>query len=390
MLKTGIDAIGFYSPLYYLDLKTLAHKRDIDVAKFHIGLDQHNMSVIPPCEDIITMATNAALRILPTVDVNEIDLLLFATESSLDQSKSAGMFVHELLGLNQRCRVIELKQACYSSTAALQLAMAMLQQNPKSKILLIASDVAKYGLGSKGESSQGAGAIAMILSANPRILHIENGHGIHAESKMDFWRPNYMEEAIVDGKYSCELYLTLLRSVWDNYLKNTNRTFNEHDFFCYHIPVPKLVVKAHRKLAIINGCTQDKIADGLTKIKTVLQYARNIGNCYTASLYMGLLSLLDNTTDDISNSRIGFYSYGSGCIAEFFSGVVTPGYKDLLDTEHNKNIFATRQELSYEEYENFYKSSSHTAANAIMRKYNSGPCYLDCINNHVRQYKFAN
>ena len=33
MLEVGIDAIGFYSSRYFLDLKTLAEKRGIDVSK---------------------------------------------------------------------------------------------------------------------------------------------------------------------------------------------------------------------------------------------------------------------------------------------------------------------------------------------------------------------
>ena len=64
---------------------------------------------------------------------NDIEMLLFATESGIDQSKAAGIYVHELLGLPARCRVVELKQACYSGTAALQLALPFLRENPRKK-----------------------------------------------------------------------------------------------------------------------------------------------------------------------------------------------------------------------------------------------------------------
>src|SRR5258708_3764938 len=138
MPEVGIDAIGFYSSQYYLDLKTLAKQRGVDADKYYIGLGQHKMAVAPPDEDIVTMAANAASRVLAHTRIEDIDHLLFATESGLDFSKASGIYVHHLLGLAPRCRVIELKQACYSATAAIQLALPMLRENPEKKILVIA------------------------------------------------------------------------------------------------------------------------------------------------------------------------------------------------------------------------------------------------------------
>ena len=37
--------------------------------------------------------------------------------------------------------------------------------NPESKVLVIASDIAKYGVKSSGESTQGAGSCAMLVSS---------------------------------------------------------------------------------------------------------------------------------------------------------------------------------------------------------------------------------
>ena len=112
-IKVGIDTLAIYTSRYALDLATLANARGIDAEKYLTGLGQHVMSVPPPGEDIVTMAANAALQALRDVDVNDIEMLLFATESGIDQSKAAGIYVHGLLGLPARCRVVELKQACY-------------------------------------------------------------------------------------------------------------------------------------------------------------------------------------------------------------------------------------------------------------------------------------
>jgi hydroxymethylglutaryl-CoA synthase len=145
-MKLGIDCISFYTPHYYLDLATLAAARGVDVDKYKVGLGQDKMAVTPPDEDIVTFAANAAYPLLKQVDVEQIDTVFLATESGIDQSKAAGIFVHHLLNLPKNCRVVEVKQACYSATAALQMALSYVARNPKRKVLIIASDIARYSL----------------------------------------------------------------------------------------------------------------------------------------------------------------------------------------------------------------------------------------------------
>ena len=391
MIKVGIDAMEFYTPSYYLDLKVLAEERGVDVNKFHTGLGQEKMAVIPPDEDIVTMAADAGYKVLQHVDPNDIHLLLFATESAVDQSKASGIFVHRLLNLPSRCRVIELKQACYSATAGLQMALPMLREDPSKKILLIASDIARYGLNSTGESSQGGGAVAMVLSQNPRMLAIEPESGFHTEDVMDFWRPNYREEAVVDGKYSCELYLRLVQKTWEQYMDLSRRTFSDHARFCYHVPVPKLVEKAHQCLAKFNGLPRLSPAELEDQLGASLQYGRTVGNCYTAALYLSLLSLLENDPANLSHQRIGFYSYGSGCVAEFFSGVVQPDYQKMLSKNAHHFMLQNRQALSQAEYESFYGYSYPVdGSNLVISNYNQGRFRLAAIEEHKRIYKSEN
>lgn len=354
VLKVGIDTLSFYTSQYALDLARLADVRGINPDKYFIGLGQRHMAVPSPDEDIVTMAATAATSAIRDIDLNSIELLLFATESGIDQSKAAGIYVHDLIGLSERCRVVELKQACYSATVALQLALSFIRQHPDKKVLLIASDIARYGLNTTGESSQGCGAVAMILSANPRMVAFEPEYGAVTENVMDFWRPNYADAAFVEGKYSSKLYLNMLEKTWNQYHAITKRDFSDHDYYCYHMPVPRLVEKAHQHLSKI--CGMDKLSDAELEqqVGRSLEYGRQIGNSYTASLYVGLASLFDLTADDLSGKRIGFYSYGSGCVAEFFSGIVQPGYKKMLNSAQHQKLLAERTALTYSEYENFY------------------------------------
>ena len=388
MIKVGIDAIAFYTPHYYLDLRVLAKARGVDVNKYHTGLGQEKMAVIPPDEDIVTMAADAASRVLQDVNLHDIDLLLFATESAVDQSKAAGIFVHRLLHLPARCRVVELKQACYSATAGLQMALPLLREDPQKKILLIASDVARYGLKSTGESSQGGGAVAMLLSQNPRILAIEPESGFHTEDVMDFWRPNYREEAIVDGKYSCDLYLKLVQKTWEQYTALSARVFADHARFCYHVPVPRLVEKAHQCLVKFNGLPKLTPLALNAQLGSSLQYGRVIGNCYTAALYLSLISLLENTPEDLADQRIGFYSYGSGCVAEFFSGVVQKDYQKRLKKNDHQKMLENREGLSEQAYTAFYNFRYPVDGETlIITHHNKRQYRLAAIEQHKRIYE---
>lgn len=388
MINVGIDTLAIYTSHYSLPLSALALARDIDPDKFNIGLGQYHMSVTPPGEDVVTMAANAACEALRDVDINEIEMLLFATESGVDQSKAAGIYVHGLLNLPARCRVVELKQACYGATAALQMVLPFLRENPHKKILLIASDIARYGLNTTGESSQGAGAIAMVLSAQPRVLAFESETGLMTDNVMDFWRPNYRHEALVDGKYSSKLYLSMLEKCWQQYQAESGRSIIDHAYFCYHTPVPKLVEKAHQYLLRLNNQSDLPVDVIANQIEAAMVYSRKIGNSYSASLYVGLASLLDNIQHDLANKRIGFYSYGSGCVAEYFSGIVQPGYRQALHTSYHASMLGNQQQLTYDEYEAFYQFEYvEDGTEQIIPEYNTGFFRLAALKGHKRIYE---
>lgn len=381
-MNVGIDQISFYTSQYYLDLRTLARARGVDPDKYLVGIGQSKMGIPPPDEDIVTLAASAAHCLRERGALDGVENVLFATESGIDQSKAAGLFVHRLLDLPCRCRVVELKQACYSATAALRLAMGLVAMRPQSKVLVLAADVARYELGTPGESTQGCGAVAFTVSADPRLVAIDPECGLYAEDVMDFWRPNYLSAAQVDGKYSTLLYIRALRAAWKQYAEESGRTLDEFARFCYHIPFTRMAAKAHQKLARgISAEALDRV------IGESLCYSREAGNCYSASLYVGLTSLLDHCAEDLGGQRIGFYSYGSGCVGEFFSGVVQPGYRDLLLTRAHQSLLAERTELTFQQYEDIYNYGiPKDGGEHRFAPYRTGPFRFAGLDAHKRIY----
>lgn len=386
-ITTGIDAISFYTSRYYLDLKTLAAARGADYNKYAVGLGQEKMAIPPPDEDIVTMAASAALPIVENTDLSNLELLLFATESGIDQSKAGGIFVHGLLNLPKRCRTIELKEACYGQTAGLQMALAMVERNPHAKALVIGTDIARYELASPGEPTQGCGAVAMLVSANPRLMVMDREAGMFTDDVMDFWRPNYRDQAVVDGKYSTRVYLSSLLETWRQYSERSGRTYHDLDRFCYHLPFTKIAVKAQEKLARQNNVTlSEEEAEAL--LGDALKYNRITGNSYSASLWVGLTSLLDHTAADLGGKRVGLYSYGSGCVAEYFSGVVQPGYRQHIRADAHRDLLAHRTELTFQQYEDIFNLRFPTdGGDHRFAQYRTGPFRLAGVSQHKRLYE---
>lgn len=344
-MKIGIDKMGIYIPRYYLDIRDLAKERNIDPDKFVIGLGQSKMSVNPISQDIVTFGVLAADKILTDEDKKKIDMLIVGTETGVDQSKSASAFMHSILGINEYCRSIEIKQACYGATAALQVAKNHILVNPDSKVLVIASDIAKYGINTSGESTQGCGAVAMLVSRDPKMLEISNESVCYTKDVMDFFRPNNSTYAIVNGKLSTNTYLESLEKV---YYEFSNR-FGEKDFsaICFHIPYPKLGLK---------GLKEIKREDLLEEFNNSIMYNKEIGNIYTGSLFLSLISLLENSKKIKVNDLIGLYSYGSGAVSEFFTMKVVEGYEKHLSIKENQKMLENRVKLSVSEYEKMFFS----------------------------------
>lgn len=386
-MKVGIEDICFYTASYYLDLQVLAEVHQIDVEKFYAGIGQEQMSMAAPDEDIVTMAAAAALPVVEGQDKSAIRTLLFASESGIDQSKSAGVYVHRLLELDPACRVVELKQACYSATSAIQMACALVVRQPQQKVLVIASDIARYDLDSSGEPTQGCGAVAMLISADPKIMEVEPVSGLYTEDVMDFWRPNYRGTALVDGKYSTKVYLKSLKHAWLDYQQQGGHAFSEFNYFCYHQPFTRMAQKAHSHLLKQVGASLST-AEAEAQIADTLSYNRSIGNSYTASIYIGLTSLLENAEHDLSGQRVGFFSYGSGCVAELFSGVVQPGYQAHLHKDYHQTLLARRQSVDYATYRRLYDYPNPVdgGEHAIAAE-TTGPFRLAAISQHKRIYE---
>jgi hydroxymethylglutaryl-CoA synthase len=383
---TGIHDLSFATTEFVLAHTVLAEHNGTDIGKYHHGIGQRSMSVPAADEDIVTMAATAAAPILQRHGSDGIRTVILATESAIDQAKAAGIYVHTLLGLPSATRVVELKQACYGATAALQFAIGLVRRDPAQRVLVIAADVSKYELDSPGEATQGAAAVAMLVGADPALVRIEEPSGVFTADVMDFWRPNYREAALVDGQESIGAYLLAVQGSWKDYTEQGGRALDEFAAFCYHQPFTKMAYKAHRQL--LNYCGHGVDEDRVTRdLGLTTAYNNVIGNSYTASVYLALAALLDQA-DDLTGQAVGFLSYGSGSVAEFFAGTAVPGYRDHLRTEAHRAAIDRRTAVDYARYRGLHEHSFPAdGGDHRTPAETTGPFRLAAVRDHKRIYE---
>ena len=389
-MKIGIDKIGFAMPKYFLDIADLAKARNINANKYVKGLLQLEMSIAPITQDIVTLGATAASEFLTEEDKKNIDMIIIGTESGIDQSKSASIFIHSLLGLSPFTRAIEVKEACYGGTAAIAIAKNHVVSNPEASVLVITSDLAKYGIGATGESTQGAGSCAMLIKKDPSILILNDDNVYQTRDIMDFWRPNYSDFPHVDGHFSTKQYLDCLETTWNEYSKKFNKSLDDFEAICFHLPFPKIGLKGLN--TIVPKQENENLKDKLNEnFHTSIIYNQKVGNIYTGSLYLNLLSLLENSKSLSSGDNILMYSYGSGAVCEIFSVTLVDGFEKRLRSDRMAD-FDARVKLSIEEYEKmfFEKIELDENGNSSFISDDNSLFSLEKIENHMRIYKKNN
>lgn len=357
-MHVGIEALSVYGGLTYLDVQDLMQARGLDEQRFQ-NLLLREKTVAFPFEDPITFAVNAAQPVvaeLSPAERNRIELLIVATESGLDFGKAMSTYVHHYLELNRHCRTVELKHACYAGTAGLQLAASFVLANtsPGAKALVITTDVARPIPHTYAEPSQGAAAVAMLVSDQPTVLRLETGAmGYYGYEVMDSCRPT-TEIETGDADLSLLSYLDCIEQCFREYCRRVGEVDLQtyFDYLAFHAPFGGLAKGAHRTLLRkLKRLPPAQIEEDFRRrLEPSLAYCRRIGNIYSGSVFLALAGLLTHG-QFLDRRRIGLFSYGSGCCSEFYSGLADAGSQRAVAAMELERQLDERHRLSMEEYD---------------------------------------
>ena len=111
---------------------------------------------------------------------------------------------------------------------------------------------------------------------------------------------------------------------------------------------------AHRKIGPgpIHASSDRIEADFQRRVAPSLTYCVQVGNVYSATLYLALCGLIDH--ENLSDfNRIGLFSDGSGCSSEFYSGIVSAYSKSVLREMKIGERLAARYPLNIDEHDHW-------------------------------------
>jgi len=353
----GIEKIRAYPGTQSLDMESLALARSHDPSDVHDNLLVRSRSVIPLWEDPVTMAINAAEQMLTAEDRASIELVVVASESSVDQGKSMSTYAQHYLGIQPNCRNYESKHACYACTSAVMMAAHWVASGlgGDAKALVIATDHSRMSLHEPYEYVMGAGAVAILISSNPRVLAFEMEHnGFWTNHCFDTFRPTSRVET-GNGETSLYCYLDALEGAYAHFLSKAGPVDFDAYFKknIYHVPFGGITFQAHRTL--LRQWRRMKKSEALehfeSKSKPGLKYTSRTGSTYSGSTFIALMGMIDSCRDLQAGDRISLFSYGSGSCGEFYSGIVGPDAGELVAGARLQELLDERRPMTVEEYE---------------------------------------
>jgi len=413
----GIDDIAAYVPKLYIDAEELAEERGIPPSKLTKGLGIEKLAIPDAHEDAATMAAMAVLELMERNDLSpkDIDFIQVATESGPDAAKPISCYVQGMLeqiygqGSFDHVGAPETKFACVGATYAVidRLAYIASGWNRAGYSIVVATDIARYELNSSGEPTQGAASVALLLKEDPRLLAYEPEFtGFGTVDDRDFFRPVERKTAVVNGQYSVGCYLRDMRIAADAYKQNMLKfgvlkspqesVVDKIDLASFHSPFPKMVQYAFASFLIHDWRGLPKWKEileiigpepsrkGLTdvefyiskeyknfrkkftmteefqreyknKIENSLKALRQIGNSYTASVWLGVESHFEMGTKDLAGKRFGIGSYGSGSSAIVCSFIIQPEYKEVAKKMNLMQKLEQRKRISIDVYEDLHE-----------------------------------
>ncbi|MBY9081322.1 hydroxymethylglutaryl-CoA synthase family protein [Paenibacillus sp. HN-1] len=375
MIPVGIEAMNVFGGIAFMDVMQLARHRNMDTSRFD-NLLMKEKTVAMPYEDPVTYGVNAAKPLvdaLTEADKNRIELLITCTESGIDFGKSISTYIHHYLGLHRNCRLFELKNACYSGTAGLQMAVNFIlsQTSPGAKALVVVTDISRFTLAENGdalnmdwafaEPTSGAGAAAILVSETPYVFQVDVGaNGYYGYEVMDTCRPTPDGE-VGDADLGLMSYLDCCEHSFLEYQKRVSGV-NYRDTFPYltfHTPFGGMVRIAHRTMMrkMVQVRPNEIEPDFEKRVAPGMIYCQRVGNIMGATVFLSLASTIDKGSFDVPK-RIGCFSYGSGCCAEFYSGVASAQGQQLQARFGIEEQLNGRYQLSINEYESLLTESN--------------------------------
>ncbi|MFW5994936.1 MAG: hydroxymethylglutaryl-CoA synthase family protein [Spirochaetia bacterium] len=382
---TGLSDLSLYVPEPSMDLNRLldyraeqSPKLDRRLRKALQATGQEQMRFPEPWEDTSTLAAESAYRLLSRAQGNTLSKLRYlsvGTETPVDHSKPVsayveGMLQHSGLPVPESLSTFQVQHACAGGTIAMMSVGALLHLSRRSDEsgLVICSDIARYEVPSTAEITQGAGAVALHVENNPKLLEIDlDTQGYFSSDVDDFFRPLGSVTAKVKGGYSVQCYHEALDSAFLDHCERRREApeavLRGTDMFIVHVPFYRMGITAMHNL-LSKYITQDEaeIERFLTDrgFYNGLKPAKHVGNIYSGSAYMALMFQLADRYRELGGDIVGrkllVASYGSGNTMTVYSMTVAERAPEVIASWDLDAILNGGRDAEISEYESWLEA----------------------------------
>jgi len=418
--KIGISDLEIYVPEPRMGLDSLLEYRVAQDPGFERRLrraiektGQEAVRFPTAWQDSATLAAQASYSLLKRnqKSTERLRYIGTGTETTVDQSKPMAAYLEGMLQnsgveIPETMMTFQAQHACAGGTIAMLSIAGLLTQSSRDETgLVVSSDIARYEAPSTAEITQGAGAVALLVEKNPRLIELDLGNlGLCSRDVDDFFRPNGSTTAKVKGAYSMQCYNEALDVAFQDYCERRGQTpvdvLHGTDMFVFHVPFKMMALSAlHRLVSNHTGLVGDGLNDFVNErgFEQSLEPNTRVGNLYTASTFLALAFLLKERYQkfgrDIVGKSILMVSYGSGNTMVIISGTVAPGAPEVIEGWDLDGVFRNERDATLEEYETWLTaphSAERLAELVNPASMPSGQFYLSSIRDDgYREYAFS-
>lgn len=334
---TGIVSYGFYIPKYRLKTADVAGVwgKDSDTVMGSLAVDEKAVSGID--EDSLTMAFESASMALSDAQVNRADIgaVYVGSESHPYVVNPTSTILAEYLGIRGNYLASDTEFACKAATGAVISGLGLIKSGYTNYCLVSASDKAQSLPHDALEYTASSGSVSLVLGCENVLLEAV-GYTSYSTDTPDFWRREGIRYPSHGGRFTGKpSYFHHIASASKNLLEKTKYKPSDFAHAVFHMPNGKFPVAIAAQL----GFEKKQIQQSLV--------IRELGNSYTASALMGLVSVLDVAKPD---DLIFFASFGSGAGSDAFVFKVT---KEI--DKRRRNLTSRMKDKSYIDYTTYLK-----------------------------------
>ena len=196
----------------------------------------------------------------------------------------------------------------------------------------------------------------------------------------------FKDEPIFDGQFSNSCYVDRMQEAFTHFQQQKKTDFlNDWNHLIFHLPYafhgrrmifnnwinwikddPKFkdlinevgpeVNEDFNKKAYKSSLYKEFIEN---KISPGEKASSSIGNMYSASVFMSLLSMLNyhfDMNNKLAGDKVGFISYGSGSKAKVFEGKIENRWKNKIKSSKLFEALSNRKEVDVDLYEDLHKN----------------------------------